>query len=107
MRNIHQTTGRFGEYNINSTNTTDNVVNKIKEYELSFNDSDYLKELKEDFMLKNIGIRNASTSDIIVSVNNRPFTILVGAALNLPYLEMIESIVFKTSGAMVSIRYVY
>lgn len=107
MGYINETTGNVGEYNIESTNTTDNVVEKIKEYELSFEDSEYLKENADNFGIKNLGIRNDSSSDVVVNVNNRPFTILVGSALNLPYIEMIKSVVFVSAGAKVSVRYVY
>ena len=54
MGYINETTGNVGEYNIESTNTTDNVVEKIKEYELSFEDSEYLKENADNFGIKNL-----------------------------------------------------
>lgn len=104
---INEVTGNVGEYNIDSTNTTDNVVEKIKEYELSFEDNKYLQENADNFGIKNLGIRNDSGIDVIVGINNRPFTILAGTALNLPHIEMIKSVVFETSGAKVCVRYVY
>lgn len=104
---INEVTGNVGEYNIDSTNTTDNVVEKIKEYELSFEDNGYLQDNANDFGIKNIGIRNDSGNDVIVNINSRPFTILAGTALNLPHIEMIKNVVFKTSGAKVCVRYVY
>ena len=107
MGYINEATGNFGEYNVAATNTTDNVVEKIKEYELSFEDNGYLQENADNFGIKNLGIRNDSGNDVIVDINNRPFTILAGTALNLPHIEMIKSVVFKTSGAKVCVRYVY
>lgn len=107
MGYINEATGNFGEYNVAATNTTDNIVEKIKEYELSFDDSKYLEENAESFAIKNLGIRNDANSDIVVKVNGRPFTILAGTALNLPYIEMINSVVFATAGVKVSVRYVY
>lgn len=107
MGYINEVTGNVGEYNIDSTNTTDNVVDKIKEYELSFEDNGYLQENADNFGIKNLGIRNDSGNNVVVNINNRPFTILASSALNLPHIEMIKSIVFETSGAKVCVRYVY
>ena len=107
MASLYETTGKFGEYNIASTNTTDNVVDKIKDYELTFSDNEYLLNLKEKFKIKNIGIKNMSNSDIIVKINERPVMITANSSFNLPYVEFIESVVFSTVGANVSIRYVY
>ena len=94
--------GICGEYIVNSTNTIDNLVDKIKEYELELSTD----TLPSPFILKKIGIK--ADSDCIVKINNRNFTIKENEALEIGYgLCNICNVVAQTDGVGLTIRYLY
>ena len=95
--------GTCGEYIIDSTNTTDDIIDKIKEYELSL-DSNIV--LPSPFIIKKIGIR--PNSDSAIKLNGRVFNIKGNETLEFGYNYFdITSIIAQTEGVQLVIRYLY
>lgn len=94
--------GICGEYIIESTNTTDNIVDKIKKYEMQFSSNN----LPTPFVIKKIGI--LVEADCTVKINGRPFIIKQDSPLEIGYNIMdIFSIVSDTSNVKLTVRYLY
>jgi hypothetical protein len=95
--------GTCGEYIVGSTNTTDNIINNIKEYELGLGAN---ITLPSPFIIKKIGIK--ADSECSISLNGRNFTIEANDTLELGYNVFdVKSIVAQTEGVKLIIRYLY
>lgn len=91
----------FGEFIISST-TSDNVVEAIKEYELTLN----LNKVPECFVLRKLGIKVGA--DCTIKINGRPFTLSEKETIEFGYDSIkVDSIVFETAGINAVIRYMY
>lgn len=94
--------GTCGEYIVESTNTTDNVVEKIREYEvgLGFN------TIPSPFIIKKIGIK--VSAECILKINGRDFNLEENGTLEFGYNVCdIRSIIAQTKGVKMTIRYLY
>lgn len=96
--------GTCGEYIVNSTNTTDDIINKIKEYELSLGG---VNSLTSPFTIRKIGIK--SESDCTIKINrNRLFTLKKNEPLEFAYNVFdVTSLIAQTQGVKLTIRYLY
>lgn len=95
--------GTCGEYIVGSTNVTDNIIDKIKQYELSLNLN---TTLPSPFIIKKIGIR--VDTDCAIELNGRVFNIKGNEALEFGYDYFdITSIICQTEGVELTIRYLY
>lgn len=95
--------GICGEYIVDSTNITDDIIDKIKEYELSLNLN---TTLPSPFIIKKIGIRPNKNS--VVKLNGRVFNIKGNEALEFGYdCFDITSIICQTEDVELTIRYLY
>lgn len=95
--------GTCGEYIVDVTNTTDNIVDKIKEYELTLNPNIMLSS---PFIIKKIGIK--ANSDSAIKINGRVFNVKENEVLEFGYdCFDITSIVSQTKGTELIIRYLY
>lgn len=93
--------GTVGEYIVESSNTTDNIVDKIKEYELSLVDS-----VPSSFYIKQLGILPSAACTI--KVNGRNFYTTKEIPLELGYNMMdVTKIVAQDEGVKLTIRYLY
>lgn len=95
--------GVCGEYTIGSTNSTDNIINSIKEYELGLRKNVILPS---PFIIKKIGIK--VNKECSIKLNGRTFTIESNGVLEFAYgMFDITSIVVQTEGVKLIIRYLY
>jgi hypothetical protein len=95
--------GTCGEYIVSSTNTTDDIINNIKEYEsgLGVNIA-----LPSPFIIKKIGIK--TNNECLISLNGRNFIIEANSTLEFGYNVFdVKSIVSQTEGVKLTIRYLY
>ena len=93
--------GTCGEYIVNSTNTTDNIIDKIKDYELSLG-----FKTPTPLIIKKIGIK--VDKDCILNINKRTFTLEANSTLEFGYNVFdITSIVAQTQGVKIIVRYLY
>ena len=94
--------GICGEYVVNSTNTTDDIINEIKDYETEL----ALNTLPSSFEIKKIGIK--ANGECVLKLNGRPFIIEANDVLEFGYnVFKIKSIVAQTEGVKLTIRYLY
>lgn len=94
--------GTCGEYIVASTNTTDNIVDLIKQNEVDLG----FKYLPNPFILKKIGIKSDSTCKI--EINKHAFELSPNDSLEIGYNMMdISSIKSQNSGVKLIIRYLY
>lgn len=92
----------YGEFDINETTTTDNVVQLIKEYEVGLG----LNKVPDNFTIRKLGIKVNSACD--VEINGRDFSIDEHSPLEFAYDSIkVNSIVFKQAGVQAVIRYMY
>ena len=95
--------GTCGEYIINSTNTTDDIADKIRDYELGLGSN---VALLSPFVIKKIGIK--ANSECSIKLNGRSFVIEANNTLEFGYNVFdIISIVAQTEGVKLTIRYLY
>lgn len=95
--------GTCGEYIVERTNVVDDIVNDIKNYELSLGLSIILSH---PFIIKKIGIKASKGCNI--NINDRSFTIEENGTLEFGYNVFdIKSIVAQTEGVKLTIRYLY
>jgi hypothetical protein len=95
--------GTCGEYIVDSTNITDDIINNIKEYELGLGSN---IALPSPFIIKKIGIK--ADSECSIKLNGRNFTIEPNGTLEFGYNVFdIKSIVAQTEGVKLTIRYLY
>jgi hypothetical protein len=91
----------YGEFDILGT-TTDNVVQSIKEYEISLG----LNPVPERFLIRKLGVKVDAACE--VEVNGRAFSVTPQEPLEFGYDSIkVESLVFKTPGVNVVVRYMY
>lgn len=91
----------YGEFDINGT-TSENVVQLIKEYEISLG----LNAVPNNFVLRKLGIKVSAACD--VAINGRDFSINEMEPLEFGYDSIkVNSIVFKTTGLNAIVRYMY
>lgn len=91
----------YGEFDIAGT-TSENVVQAIKEYELSLG----LNKVPENFVIRKLGVKVDAACD--VEVNGRDFSINEKEPLEFAYDSIkINSLVFKTTGINAVVRYMY
>lgn len=91
----------YGELNLAGT-TSENVVQVIKDYELSLG----LNEVPEKFVLRKLGIKTDAACE--VSINGRIFTMNAKEPLEFGYDSIkVDSLIFKTTGINAIIRYMY
>lgn len=94
--------GTVGEYVVNSSNTSDELVDLIKEQELAANP----KLVPSHFLLKKLGILSASDGEIYI--NDKLFTLMKNKSLEFGYgLTDVHSIKCNTAGIKLIIRYLY
>lgn len=94
--------GTCGEYIIDSTNTTDDIINKIKEYESGLG----LNTLPTPFIIKKIGIK--ANGECSIKLNGRTFVIEANGTLEFGYNVFdVKSIIAQTEGVKLTIRYLY
>lgn len=92
----------YGEFDITSTNTEDNIVQKIKEQEIALN----LNDVPENFVIRKLGIKVSAACD--VAINGRDFSVNEKEPLEFGYDAIkVNSIVFRKSGVTATIRYMY
>lgn len=95
--------GTCGEYIVNSTNTTDDIIDKIKEYEVGLSSN---VVLPSPFIIKKIGIK--ANNECSIQLNGRTFVIEANSTLEFGYNVFdIRSIVLQTEGVKLTIRYLY
>jgi hypothetical protein len=96
--------GICGEYIVENTNTVDDIVDKIKEYELSLGMNN---ALSHSFVIKKIGIK--SNSDCTIKLNgNRLFNLKKNEPLEFAYnVFYVTSLIAQTQGVKLIIRYLY
>lgn len=91
----------YGEFDIAGT-TADEIVQKIKEYELGLG----LNKVPEKFFLRKLGVKVDAACE--VEVNGRAFSVLPQEPLEFGYDSIkVESLIFKTSGVNAIVRYMY
>ena len=91
----------YGEFTI-SSNTDENIVQAIKDYELNLK----LNEVPEKFVLRKLGIKVDTTCT--VAINYRDFALNAKEPLEFGYDSIkVDSIIFKTPGVNAVIRYMY
>ena len=91
----------YGEFDILGT-TADNVVQAIKEYEISLG----LNAVPERFLIRKLGVKVDAACE--VEVNGRPFSVTAQEPLEFGYDSIkVESLVFKTPGINAVVRYMY
>jgi hypothetical protein len=94
--------GTCGEYIVESTNTTDNVVEKIREYEVGLG----LNTVPSPLVIKKIGIK--VSAECILKINGRDFNLEANGTIEFGYNVCdIRSIVAQTEGVKLTIRYLY
>lgn len=94
--------GTVSEYIVNSSNTTDNIVDLIKAQEMQQSPS----LVPNNFLLKKLGI--LSDTDGSIYINNKLLTLIKNQSLELGYgLSDVYSIKANTSGMKLIIRYLY
>jgi hypothetical protein len=94
--------GTCGEYIVESTNTTDNVVEKIREYEVGLG----FATIPSPLVIKKIGIK--VSAECILKINGRDFNLEANGTLEFGYNVCdIRSIVAQTEGVKLTIRYLY
>lgn len=95
--------GTCGEYIIDSTNATEDIADKIREYELKLGSN---IALLSPFVIKKIGIK--ANSECSIKLNGRTFIIEANGTLEFGYNVFdIMSIVAQTEGVKLTIRYLY
>lgn len=91
----------YGEYDIMGT-STDDIVQKIKEYELNLG----LNAVPERFFLRKLGVRVDAACE--VEVNGRAFSVIPDEPLEFGYESIkVEKLIFKTPGVNAIVRYMY
>lgn len=91
----------YGEYDIMGT-STDDIVQKIKEYELSLG----LNAVPERFFLRKLGVRVDTACE--VEVNGRAFSVIPDEPLEFGYESIkVEKLIFRTPGVNAIVRYMY
>ena len=91
----------YGEYDIMGT-STDDIVQKIKEYELSLG----LNTVPERFFLRKLGVRVDAVCE--VEVNGRAFSVIPDEPLEFGYESIkVEKLIFRTPGVNAIVRYMY
>ncbi len=91
----------YGEFDILGT-TTDDVVQSIKDYEISLG----LNKVPEKFFLRKLGVKVDAACE--VEVNGRAFSVLPREPLEFGYESIkVESLIFKTPGVNAIVRYMY
>ena len=94
--------GTCGEYIVESTNTTDNVVEKIREYEGGLG----LNTIPSPLVIKKIGIK--VSAECVLKINGRNFNIEENGTIEFGYnVCNILSIIAQTEGVKLIIRYLY
>lgn len=93
--------GTCGEYIVAATNSTDEIVEQIKEYEKAL--TEYIPS---PFIIRKIGIKTDIECTLII--NGREFIIDQNGVLEFGYdMFNVTSIVAQTEGANLKIRYLY
>lgn len=93
--------GTCGEIIIDSTNSTDDIIEKIKDYEKSIGIT-----LPSRFVIKKIGIK--VENDCEVKINNKSFHLSANEPLEFGYdVWDIKNIVAVTEEVKMVIRYLY
>ena len=94
--------GTVGEYTVASSNTTDDIIDLIKTYELSCNPT----LVPKIFKIKKLGILSTAGGEI--DINGKTFTLIKNQSLEFGYGVIdIVSIKCKTAGLKLIIRYLY
>ena len=92
----------YGEIIIQGTTSGDDVVQAVKDYEISLG----LNSVPEDFVISKLGIK--VDGPCTVAVNGRDFSINAKEPLEFGYDSIrITSLVFKTAGINAVVRYMY
>ncbi len=95
--------GTCGEYIVANTNDTNDIVDSIKEYELTLGLSPLLSN---PFIIKKIGIKASDKCNI--SINGRNFSLEANEPLEFGFNVFdVTSIVSKTKNVKLTIRYLY
>lgn len=93
--------GTCGEYIVNSSNTVDNIVDKIKSYELSLG-----VKTPSPLVIKKIGIK--VDKECVLKINKRNFNLEANGVLEFGYNVFdITSIIAQTQGVKIIVRYLY
>ena len=91
----------YGEFDITGT-TEDNIVQSIKEYEISLG----LNAVPKHFVLRKLGVKVDAACE--VEVNGRVFSVLPREPLEFGYESIkVESLIFRTPGVNAIVRYMY
>lgn len=93
--------GTCGEYIVNSSNTVDNIINKIKDYEARLGVNP-----PNPFIIKKIGIK--VDKNCVLNINKRTFNLEANSTLEFGYNVFdITSIIAQTQGVKIIVRYLY
>ena len=92
----------YGEIQVISGEGLNNIVQEIKDYEISLD----LNPVPDKLVLRKLGIKVDTTCDI--AINGRDFSVNNKEPLEFGYDSIkIDSIIFKTAGVNAVIRYMY
>lgn len=91
-----------GELIIESSSTTDNIVDLIKDYEVSL----ALNDIPDPFSVNKLGIK--CSAECILNINGRDFTVDKDDTIEFGYDTIeITDVTPKTEGAKLIVRYMY